>query len=40
MIEPYYQEAGITVYNADCMDVLTQIEVHKIGELRRKALKR
>lgn len=26
MIEPYYNEDGITIYNADCRDVLPQLE--------------
>jgi DNA modification methylase len=26
MIKPYYEEPGITIYNADCRDVLPQIE--------------
>jgi len=26
MIEPYYSEDGITIYNADCRDVLPQLE--------------
>ena len=26
MIEPYYSENGITIYNADCRDVLPQLE--------------
>ena len=26
MIEPYYDEDGITIYNADCRDVLPQLE--------------
>jgi site-specific DNA-methyltransferase (adenine-specific) len=25
MIEPYYQESGITIYNADCRDILPQL---------------
>ena len=26
MIKPYYEEPGITIYNADCRDVLPQLE--------------
>lgn len=26
MIKPYYEEPGITIYNADCLDVLPQLE--------------
>ena len=26
MIEPYYEQDGITIYNADCRDVLPQLE--------------
>lgn len=26
MIAPYYNEDGITIYNADCRDVLPQLE--------------
>lgn len=25
MIQPYYDEAGVTIYNADCLDVLPQL---------------
>ncbi len=27
MIEPYYEQDGITIYNADCRDVLPQLEM-------------
>ena len=26
MIEPYYDEDGITIYNADCREVLPELE--------------
>ena len=26
MIEPYYKQNGITIYNADCRDVLPELE--------------
>lgn len=31
MIEPYYDQDGITIYNADCLDVLPQLEAGSVA---------
>ena len=30
MINPYYQEDGITIYNADCLDIMKQFPANSI----------